>query len=68
MRTILIVGIGAGNPEFLTLQAISALQRATVVFLPEKGEEKAGRGPEGTDRSAREVRGRQRRLIGSRTG
>ena len=42
MRTILIVGIGAGNPEFLTLQAISALQRADVVFLPEKGEEKAG--------------------------
>ena len=42
MRTILIVGIGAGNPEFLTLQAISALQRADVVFLPEKSEEKAG--------------------------
>ena len=42
MRTILIVGIGAGSPEFLTLQAISALQRADVVFLPEKGEEKAG--------------------------
>ena len=42
MRTILIVGIGAGNPEFLTLQAISALQRADVAFLPAKGEEKAG--------------------------
>jgi precorrin-6A synthase len=42
MRTILIVGIGAGNPEFLTLQAISAMRRADVVFLPDKGEEKAG--------------------------
>jgi precorrin-6A synthase len=42
MRTILIVGIGAGDPEFLTLQAIKALQRADVVFLPQKGEEKAG--------------------------
>ena len=42
MRTILIVGIGAGDPEFLTLQGISALQRADVVFLPEKSEEKAG--------------------------
>ena len=42
MRTILIVGIGAGDPEFLTLQAIKALQSADVVFLPQKGEEKAG--------------------------
>jgi precorrin-6A synthase len=42
MRTILIVGIGAGDPEFLTLQAVSALQRTDVVFLPQKGEEKAG--------------------------
>jgi precorrin-6A synthase len=42
MRTILIVGMGAGDPAFLTLQAIAALRRADVVFLPEKGEEKAG--------------------------
>jgi precorrin-6A synthase len=42
MRTILIVGIGAGDPEFLTLQAIAALKRAQVIFLPMKGEEKGG--------------------------
>lgn len=42
MRTILIVGIGAGHPDFLTLQAIKALQRADVVFLPDKGEDKGG--------------------------
>lgn len=42
MRTILIVGIGAGDPAFLTLQAIEALKRTNVVFLPMKGEEKAG--------------------------
>jgi len=42
MRTILIVGIGAGHPDFLTLQAIAAMRRADVVFLPDKGEEKAG--------------------------
>jgi precorrin-6A synthase len=41
MRTILIVGIGAGDPEFLTLQAIAALKRADAVFLPQKGGEKA---------------------------
>ena len=42
MRTILIVGIGAGDPAFLTLQAVEALKRTNVVFLPMKGEEKAG--------------------------
>ena len=42
MRTILIIGIGAGHPDFLTLQAIKAMQRADVVFLPDKGEDKAG--------------------------
>lgn len=42
MRTILIIGIGAGHPEFLTLQAVNAMRRADVVFLPDKGEEKTG--------------------------
>jgi precorrin-6A synthase len=42
MRTILVIGIGAGHPDFLTLQAIEAMHRADVVFLPDKGEEKAG--------------------------
>ncbi len=42
MRTILIVGIGAGHPDFLTLQAVNAMRRADVVFLPDKGDEKSG--------------------------
>jgi precorrin-6A synthase len=42
MRTILVIGIGAGHPDFLTLQAIEAMRRADVVFLPDKGAEKAG--------------------------
>jgi precorrin-6A synthase len=41
MRNILIIGIGAGNPEHLTLEAIAALNRADVLFIPDKGEEKA---------------------------
>lgn len=40
MRRILIVGIGAGNPDFITLQAIKALNRADVFFIPDKGGEK----------------------------
>lgn len=40
-RNILIIGIGSGNPEHLTLEAIAALNRADVLFIPDKGEEKA---------------------------
>ena len=41
MRRILIIGIGAGNPDYLTVQAIDALNRADAVFIPDKGQEKA---------------------------
>lgn len=37
MKTILIVGIGTGNPEHVTIQAINALNRADVLFIPDKG-------------------------------
>ncbi|MBN9445998.1 MAG: precorrin-6A synthase (deacetylating) [Bosea sp.] len=38
---IRIIGIGAGNPEHLTLQAVRALNEVDVFFVPDKGEEKA---------------------------
>lgn len=41
MRKILIIGIGAGNPDYLTVQAIDALNRVDVFFIPDKGTEKA---------------------------
>lgn len=41
MKTILIVGIGTGNPEHVTVQAINALNRADVLFIPDKGAGKA---------------------------
>ncbi len=41
MRHILIIGIGSGNPEHLTVQAINALNRADVLFIPTKGAKKA---------------------------
>lgn len=40
MRHVLIVGIGAGNPEHMTVQAINALNRADVLFIPDKGADK----------------------------
>jgi precorrin-6A synthase len=41
MKTIRLVGIGTGNPEHVTVQAISALNRADLLFIPDKGEGKA---------------------------
>ena len=40
MRKVLIIGIGAGNPEYVTVQAVHALNRAQVFFIPSKGAEK----------------------------
>lgn len=40
MKTLLIIGIGAGNPDFITIQAIKALNRSDVVFLMDKGPSK----------------------------
>lgn len=37
VRTVLVIGIGAGDPDHLTLQAVRALQRADVVFVIDKG-------------------------------
>ncbi|SNQ52051.1 Precorrin-6A synthase (deacetylating) [Frankia canadensis] len=37
MRTILVIGIGAGDPDQLTLQAVRALGRADVFFVLDKG-------------------------------
>ncbi|MBS4048591.1 MAG: precorrin-6A synthase (deacetylating) [Alphaproteobacteria bacterium] len=42
MKTILIIGIGTGNPEHLTLQAVAALNRVDVFFIMDKGEAKGG--------------------------
>ncbi|MEN5095148.1 precorrin-6A synthase (deacetylating) [Pseudomonas protegens] len=40
MKTLLVIGIGAGNPDFITIQAIKALNRSDVVFLMDKGPSK----------------------------
>ena len=37
-RTVYVIGIGAGDPDHLTLQAIAALNRVDVFFTIDKGE------------------------------
>jgi precorrin-6A synthase len=39
VRTISVVGIGSGNPEHLTVQAINELNATDVVFMMDKGED-----------------------------
>ncbi len=41
MTTLILVGIGTGNPDHLTLQAVKALNAADLILIPEKGEGKA---------------------------
>jgi len=37
MKRILIIGIGAGNPDYVTMQAVNALNEVDVFFVMEKG-------------------------------
>jgi precorrin-6A synthase len=41
VKQIYVIGIGAGDPDQLTLQAVRAVGRADVFFLLDKGEEKS---------------------------
>jgi precorrin-6A synthase len=37
----MLIGIGAGNPDYITMQAINALKQVDVIFVTDKGEETA---------------------------
>lgn len=39
-RRVRVIGIGAGNPEHLTMEAVNALNSCDALFLPRKGGEK----------------------------
>ncbi len=41
MLTLRVIGIGSGDPDHMTMQAIDALNGADIVLLPRKGAEKA---------------------------
>jgi precorrin-6A synthase len=40
MKNILIIGIGAGDPDYVTMQAVNALNRVDVFFIMDKGPSK----------------------------
>jgi precorrin-6A synthase len=64
MKTILVVGIGTGSAEHLTVAAIEALNRADVMFVPEKGVAKSDLADVRRDIIARFVRRTDPRQIG----
>lgn len=39
MRKIFVIGIGAGNPDYVTVQAINALNEVDAFFIMDKGQE-----------------------------
>src|ERR1700756_5197389 len=63
MRKLFIIGIGAGNPDFLTVQAIKALSGLDVVFLIDKGREKAALAKLRTDICARYIDNKAYRVV-----
>src|SRR5215468_9728620 len=40
MKKLFVIGIGVGNPDYVTVQAINALNQVDVFFIVDKGEEK----------------------------
>jgi len=42
MRELLVIGIGPGNPDQITVQAVRELNRVDVFFVIDKGERKSG--------------------------
>jgi precorrin-6A synthase len=40
MKKVFVIGIGAGNPDYVTVQAINALNEVDVFFVMDKGKER----------------------------
>ncbi|HEY1723352.1 MAG TPA: precorrin-6A synthase (deacetylating) [Magnetospirillaceae bacterium] len=63
MKKILIIGIGAGNPDYITIQAVKALNRVDVFFLMDKGPDKAKLNALRTEICARYIEGSGHRFV-----
>ncbi|MFE3598623.1 precorrin-6A synthase (deacetylating) [Streptomyces sp. NPDC059096] len=63
MRKIYVIGVGAGDPDHLTVSAVKALRQVDVFFLLDKGGERAG--PVGLRQEIlrRHTDGRSHRLV-----
>ena len=66
MRKILVIGIGAGNPDHVTVQAVKAMNKADVLFIPDKGAEKADLAQVRRDICERHITNQAYRTVGFR--
>ena len=63
MKRILIIGIGAGDPEYLTIQAVNALNQADVFFMLDKGAGKEKLAEFRRETCRRYIKGRNYRFV-----
>jgi precorrin-6A synthase len=63
MKKILIIGIGAGHPEYITIQAVNALNKVDVFFILDKGADKEKLVEFRRELCQRYIRGRNYRFL-----
>jgi precorrin-6A synthase len=63
MRKLKLIGIGAGNPDYITVQAINALQQVDVIFATDKGQDSADLLQARKDLCARYMQGKSHRIV-----
>ena len=63
LKTILIIGVGAGDPDQITVQAVKALNRADAIFLLDKGPAKHKLGDIRREICRRHMAGRDFRFV-----
>jgi precorrin-6A synthase len=63
VRELLVIGIGPGDPDQVTVQAVKALNRVDVFFVIDKGDSKAGLNAVRDEILRRHVSGRGHRIV-----
>lgn len=63
MKKVFVIGIGAGNPDYITVQAIKALNEVDVFFVMDKGHEKDELVRLRRDICDRHIKGRSYRIV-----
>jgi precorrin-6A synthase len=63
---VLVIGIGPGNPDYITVQAVKALSAVDVFFVIDKGRDKELLNRVRTQICDEHIRGRQYRVVSAR--
>jgi len=63
MKRVFVIGIGAGDPDYITLQAIKALNQVDVFFVAGKGSEKSDLNALRREVCERHITGRHYRMV-----